>query len=156
MRPETFRTHEGDDQLNLFPEATKPSNWFLIRLAVTIVGILFVLSTHALAQEHRHPLVNAEAKYPDFYSTWNRPDDPKVSCCNKYDCFPAEIRHEDGKLYVKSQWDGEWVEMPPEKIDRSREAPDGQNHACLSAPTYEDGAYYKGNRPICFMYGQGS
>lgn len=129
----------------------------VLKLITCVAATFFAQTTAAFSDEpeHGHPPEHTQL-HDDFYSKWKRPDDPKVSCCGGQDCFPVEIKHVAGNLYVKSRWNGQWVLMPPEKIDRRNVSPDGQNHACLSPPSFEAGQRYEGNAPLCFMYGQGT
>lgn len=85
----------------------------------------------AVSQEHRHPPQDAET-HERFYKDWMRPDMPTVSCCNQQDCYPVEARMMGGDWYVKQRESGQWLRVPPEKIEHNRDNPDGRNHACIS------------------------
>jgi len=69
-----------------------------------------------------------------FYSTWHMPDNPAASCCNDADCYPTEIQYIDGKIYAKRREDGKYIFIPPEKVERNRDNPDGRNHLCAPPP----------------------
>jgi hypothetical protein len=60
----------------------------------------------------------------------NMPDNPSVSCCNQADCYPTEIKYVDGELYAKRREDGKYIPIPPQKVERNRDNPDGRNHLC--------------------------
>jgi hypothetical protein len=69
-----------------------------------------------------------------FYSTWRMPDNPSASCCNDADCYPTEIQYIDGNIYSKRREDGKYILIPPEKVERNRDNPDGRNHLCAPPP----------------------
>jgi hypothetical protein len=99
-------------------------------LALLISGILILAISSAIAQEHHHPPQD-QAIHEWFYSTWMMPDNRTMSCCHKRDCSPAESRVEDGNWVArKVGGDGDWIAVPPEKIERDRESPDGRSHLC--------------------------
>jgi hypothetical protein len=114
-------------------------------LALLISGILILAISSAIAQEHHHPSQD-RAIHERFYSTWMMPDNRTLSCCHKQDCSPAESRVEDGNWVArKVGGDGEWTPVPPEKIERDRESPDGRSHLCSDKPLV-----------FCFIPGEGS
>jgi len=59
---------------------------------------------------------------------------PSVSCCNEADCYPTEIKYVDGELYAKRREDGKYIPIPPQKVERNRDNPDGRNHLCAPPP----------------------
>ena len=153
-----FRNHEGDEQYwwqeTSDSPATRYRSLFHFIISITIVILLFLAVMKAIvvsvigqeiSTEHNHPPEHAQL-HEDFYSGWMKPDNPTISCCNKQDCAPAQVRFEDGKYYVKSIWNGVWVYFSPEKIDWARQSPDGRSHACMS----------KSNVPFCLVLGQGT
>jgi hypothetical protein len=83
---------------------------------------------------HRHPPQD-QLLHKKFYSTWHMPDNPTVSCCNDADCYPTEIKYADGKIYAKRREDGKYILIPPEKVERNRDNPDGRNHLCAPPPS---------------------
>lgn len=99
----------------------------LMRSALALLAML----SYASAQEHHHPPQDV-AMHDRFYSSWDRPDMPGVSCCNKEDCYPTEAKFERGSWYAKQRENGEWMKVPPEKIERNRDAPDARAHVCAS------------------------
>ena len=82
---------------------------------------------------HRHPTQD-RLLHEKFYSTWHMPDNPAASCCNNADCYPTEIKYVDGTIYAKRREDGKFVLIPPEKVERNRDNPDGRNHLCAPPP----------------------
>ena len=99
-----------------------------------------VLVTPALAQDHqddvaRHHPPQDMPLHERFYSTWHMPDHPNVGCCNDADCYPTEIEYADGNIYAKRREDGKYILIPPEKIERNRDNPDGRNHLCAPPPS---------------------
>ena len=100
--------------------------------ALCFVGVLGLpLTVHA--QEHHHPPQDVQL-HEKFYSTWYMPDQPTKSCCNKQDCYPTEIKYVGEKLFARRREDGEWIIVPPQKIERNRDNPDGRNHVCMPPP----------------------
>lgn len=87
------------------------------------------------AGTHRHPPQD-QPLHEKFYSKWHMPDNPSVSCCNEADCYPTEIKYVDGKIYAKRREDGKYISVPPEKVERNRDNPDGRNHLCAPSPQY--------------------
>ena len=102
-------------------------------LAAALFWAVFLLP--AMAQEqsvpHNHPPEDA-AIHELFYSGWMRPDAPHISCCSKQDCYPAQARFREGTWFVKHRETGNWLPVPPEKIEHNLDNPDGRNHACIS------------------------
>ena len=66
------------------------------------------------------------------------PDNPSVSCCNQADCYPTEIKYVDGEIYAKRREDGKYIPVPPQKVERNRDNPDGRNHLCAPPPSVYD------------------
>lgn len=94
-------------------------------------GLLFG-AVRASAQ-HRHPPQD-EPIHEKFYSTWMRPDNPNLSCCSQHDCYPTEARNEGGVWFAKRREDGKWLRVPPEKVEKNRDNPDGRSHLCAPRP----------------------
>ena len=84
-----------------------------------------------------------------FYSTWHMPDNPSVSCCNEADCYPTEIKYVDGNIYAKRREDGKYIPIPPQKVERNRDNPDGRNHLCAPPPS----AFHPSDTVFCFALG---
>jgi hypothetical protein len=104
----------------------------------------------AQAQHHGHPPQDL-AVHEKFYSTWYMPDDPKKSCCNRADCYPTEIRMQGENILAKRREDGKFLLVPPQKVERHRDNPDGRNHLCAPPPT----ASYPPDTVFCFALGGG-
>ena len=99
------------------------------------IALLVLFSVGAEAQEHKgHPSQDLPL-HEKFYSTWHMPDDPTKSCCNMADCYPTEIRMVDSRIYARRREDAKWLPIPPQKVERNRDNPDGRNHLCAPPPT---------------------
>jgi hypothetical protein len=98
--------------------------------------------------ERRHPPEDM-ALHEKFYSTWHMPDNPAQSCCNNADCYPTDIRYVDGKIYAKRREDGKYILIPPQKVERNRDNPDGRNHLCAPPP----GPSTSSDTVYCFALG---
>ena len=101
--------------------------------------LLCLLAAAAQAQDGHHAGLSHhppqdQLLHEKFYSTWHMPDHPSVSCCNDADCYPTEIRYIDGNIYAKRREDGKYISIPPEKVERNRDNPDGRNHLCAPPP----------------------
>jgi hypothetical protein len=114
--------------------------------ALCFVGALGLPLT-AHAQEHHHPPQDVQL-HEKFYSTWYRPDQPTKSCCNKQDCYPTEIKYVGKGLFARPREDGEWIVVPPQKIERNRDNPDGRNHVCMPPPNHS-----QAGSVFCFSLG---
>jgi hypothetical protein len=79
------------------------------------------------------------------------PDNPRKSCCNKADCYPTEIRMQEGNIFAKRREDGKFILVPPQKVERNRDNPDGRNHLCAPPPT----ASYPPDTVFCSALGGG-
>ena len=96
--------------------------------------VLIAFALPAKAQEHRsHPAADM-ALHEKFYSTWYMPDQPTRSCCNMADCYPTEVRVKGGTIFARRREDGKWLLVPPHKVERHRDNPDGRNHICAPPP----------------------
>jgi hypothetical protein len=120
-----------------------------MRRAYLAVGLVLVTST-AVAQ-HRHPPED-EALHEKFYSTWYMPDNPSRSCCNDADCYPTEIKYGGGNIYARRREDGKYIVIPPQKVERNRDNPDGRNHLCAPPPNTS----YPADTVFCFSLGGGT
>jgi hypothetical protein len=128
-------------------------------------GALCLLAALAQAQEGGHDVdarqgPDAQRHHPSqdqtlhetFYSKWHMPDNPSASCCNEADCYPTEIKFVDGKIYAKRREDGKYIPVPPEKVERNRDNPDGRNHLCAPPPS----ASHSSDTVYCFALGGSS
>ena len=99
-----------------------------MRRAYLAASLVLVVST--AAAQHRHPPED-QALHEKFYSTWYMPDNPNSSCCNDADCYPTEIKNVGGNIYARRREDGKYIPIPPQKVERNRDNPDGRNHLAL-------------------------
>ncbi|MEO8630876.1 MAG: hypothetical protein ABI612_22680, partial [Betaproteobacteria bacterium] len=125
--------------------------YIIIALMVFIFAISFVIEARA-EEQHHHPPQDAEL-HDKFYSTWQRPDNPNISCCNKADCYPTTGKFENGTWYGKRREDGHWLPIPPEKIERKRDMPDTRVHMCAPPPGRP---YYPAEHVFCFGFASGN
>jgi len=110
---------------------------YLCKLLLLWSRLCCLLATPAQVQEaghgqaalHHHPPQD-HLLHEKVYSTWHMPDNPSVSCCNEADCYPTEVKYVDGELYAKRREDGKYIPVPPQKVERNRDNPDGRNHLC--------------------------
>lgn len=98
-------------------------------LRILCVGAALLSAAVCQAADHNHPPEHADI-HDKFYSTWDRPDQPGVSCCNKLDCAPAEARMVGGQWQARKTGEQNWTPIPEAKIERRRDSPDGRNHLC--------------------------
>lgn len=97
---------------------------------------LFILPCAALAQEHRHQNETIYGATAKFYETWDRPDMPGSSCCNRSDCDVAiDVKKVQGQWWARKKGGGALISIPPEKIEQNRDSPDGQSHLCAIGGT---------------------
>jgi hypothetical protein len=116
-------------------------------LRVLLLIAFFGATFAARAQEHHHPAADVPL-HEKFYSTWYMPDQPLKSCCNKADCYPTEIKYVGTTLLARRREDGEWIVVPPQKIERHRDNPDGRNHVCMPPPNHS-----QAGSVFCFSLG---
>ena len=121
--------------------------WLAFAIACMIAIWLFLASLRP-AFSHDHPPQDAEI-HRKFYNTWEMPDRPGVSCCHDRDCYPTEARKIGGRWEAKRREDGQWLVVPPEKIEQNRDNPDGRHHLCAPPPA-------RGAVVYCFMVGGGT
>jgi len=86
----------------------------------------------AHAQEHIHPTGPITGPAAKFYETWKQPDNPAASCCNKIDCYATEARLRGGQWYARQRETGEFIPVPPNKVELDRDSPDGLSHVCAN------------------------
>ena len=120
----------------------EPMTRAAIALAACLAPALAIASA-ARADEHHHPPQDGPI-HEQFYSTWMRPDQPDKSCCNRRDCAPVTQVRRVGRRWQALR-DGEWLTIPPEKIEVNRDSPDGRSHLCAIGGTV-----------LCFVLGAGT
>ncbi len=115
----------------------------VVLMGVVIILILAVAPVRAEERQgHTHAGVVGQ-----FYQSWMQPDNPKTSCCSEQDCSPAASRFINGKW--EAEFDGEWVQVPPYKIEQNRDSPDGRSHICGRKS-------WSGIFVFCFIRGSGT
>ena len=100
-------------------------------------------------QAARHHPPQDQWLHNTFHSTWHMLDNPSASCCNDADCYPTEIKLIDGKIYAQRREDGKYIPVPPQKVERNRDNPDGRNHLCALPPN----VYKPADTVYCFALG---
>lgn len=116
--------------------------------ALALILALMTGFQPAIAQDHQHHH-GAEiigGMTGKFYETWQRPDMPNVSCCSQKDCYATPARMVDGKVQALHRESGEWIDIPPEKIEQNRDSPDGRSHLCAASYKFV----------FCFVMGGGT
>lgn len=98
---------------------------WLIFSAACFVALLFLMSAYCARAAEGHTHEGAVGK---FYQSWMMPDNRGVSCCHDQDCAPAASRLVNGKW--EAERDGEWVQIPDQKVETERDSPDGRSHLC--------------------------
>jgi len=116
---------------------------------VILLAVALAFAVVRASAQHQHPPQDAPT-HEKFYSTWMRPDNPKLSCCNQHDCYPTEARNEGSVWFAKRREDGNWLRVPPEKVEQNRDNPDGRSHLCAPRP---ERAYSA--EVFCFTVGSG-
>ncbi len=139
----------SDDEERLSRAMRGPTPW------IGVIGtILFIVMMNAAyGQEHRGHPAQDMAIHQKFYQSWMMPDNRSASCCHDEDCSPAESRFEDGRWMARKVGEtGEFTPVPPTKVERDRDSPDGRSHLC--------GRHYdfaKGKLTVfCFIAGGGA
>ena len=130
----------------------------LARISVAFPVAAFVLAITALvvhgnsiAQERHHPPQDMEL-HEKFYSTWYMPDQPSKSCCNKADCYPTQVKYQDGQWWALRREDQRYIPVPWQKVEINRNNPDGRNHLCAPPPS----SHHAPNTVFCFALGGGT
>ena len=123
----------------------------LIAIAGAVAMFAFTCIAAKAAEPHHHPEADREL-HEKFYSTWQRPDTPTISCCSLADCYRTTAKHEGGRWFAKRREDGAWLPIPEEKIERKREMPDHNTHLCAPPPNHP---YYPADHVFCFGYSSG-
>lgn len=126
------------------------------RLSAPLLSICLcrLLSAEVQAQDEqshaaRHHPPQDQPLHKKFHSTWHMLDRPSVSCCNDADYYPTEIKYVDGNIFAKRREDGTYIPIPPEKVERDRDNPDGRNHLCAPPPS----AFLPPDTVFCFALG---
>jgi hypothetical protein len=128
--------------------ASKAMEWLAARPHIPVLVILgFMLwAAKALAEEHQHDTGAVYGATGRFYETWMRPDQPESSCCNRHDCDTAvDVKQIDGRWWARKKSGGPLMSIPPEKIEQTRDSPNGESHICSI-----------GTSVLCFVLGSGS
>lgn len=116
----------------------------MIRIAIVAVQLGLLGGIAAAQHVHQHPPQHA-ALHDQFYKTWMMPDDRKRSCCSDRDCAPTlAVRRGPKGWEGQRESDGEWLEIPPDKVEYDRDSPDGRAHMCSA-----------GKMVFCFIVGSG-
>jgi len=115
-----------------------------------IIGLVAALFITVAQAQHFHPPQD-EPLHEKFYRGWYMPDDPTKSCCNKADCYPTEVRIEGDAIFARRREDGRFIRIPPQKVERHRDNPDGRNHLCAPPPL----SIYPNDTVFCFSLGAG-
>ena len=108
----------------------KPLCWIILLGSIATVQ---AQETGRGAVHRQHPPQD-QGLHEKFYSTWHMPDNPGISCCNSSDCYPTDIKYIDGQIYARRREDGRYILIPPQKVERNRDNPDGRNHLCAPPP----------------------
>lgn len=119
-------------------------------ISAAVVVALSLAALPARAQEHQHPAADADL-HEQFYATWMMPDQPAKSCCSKRDCYPTEIKYVGGTIFARRREDGQFIRVPPQKVEQHRDNPDGRNHICAPPP-----GTGHGDVVFCFALGSGT
>jgi hypothetical protein len=119
-----------------------------------IIALLALFISPVFAQEHHagHPAADIPI-HEKFYSTWFMPDQPTKSCCNQADCYPTQVKFEDGHWSAQRREDGKFIPIPWQKVEQNRDNPDGRSHVCMPPAT---ATYYPPNTIFCFTLGGGA
>ena len=120
---------------------------------ITLLAAWLAVPGRANAQEHAHAGHPEDlAMHEKFYARWMRPDSPKNSCCNNRDCYATVAKQINGHWYAQRREDGQWLDVPDEKVERDHDSPDGRSHLCAPSPS---AAFHYKNGVICFVAGIG-
>ncbi len=104
------------------------------RTLITAFVLFAFWNGSAHPQEHSHPPQDVSL-HEKFYSTWQMPDNRAISCCHNEDCSPAESKMENGQWFARKVGREDWLTVPPQKIERERDSPDGRSHLCSRGQT---------------------
>lgn len=117
----------------------------LIAIHVVPLCLLLALLPSGAWAQHQHPSEMIYGATGRFYETWERPDQPGSSCCNRHDCDTAiDVKQIDGRWWARKKNGGPLMSIPAEKVEQRRDSPDGQSHLCAIGSTV-----------LCFVAGAG-
>lgn len=119
--------------------------WLSLLVASLAILVLMLGIHFARAADNGHTHEGAAGK---FYQTWMMPDAPRTSCCSDQDCGPVASRIVNGKWQAQEP-EGDWVDIPINKIEQNRDSPDGRSHLCGRK-------MWSGFSVFCFIRGSGS
>ena len=124
---------------------------FLVAVSGLAITAL-VVPGEIIAQEHRHHPPQDMELHEKFYSTWFMPDQPSKSCCNKADCYPTQVKYQEGQWWALRREDQRYIPVPWQKVEINRNNPDGRNHLCAPPPS----SHHAPNTVFCFALGGGT
>jgi hypothetical protein len=113
-------------------------NWPLVGACVVMVALLaFLYSVKFAVAQHVHPDETiTDERVAKFYDTWKRPPERLVSCCNREDCYDAQIRRGPNGLEYLHKWSGTWAALPESVIESNQpdphDSPNTTNHVCAN------------------------
>lgn len=120
------------------------SDYLCVILLLAILGGF--LMGKAWGQDIHHHEGQSEA-VDLFYSTWTRPPNRTVSCCNRLDCYQTTVKRLGNVTLARQRETGEYIQIPEDRIEQNyydaRVSPDGHAHLCADV---------LGN-VFCFTYG---
>jgi hypothetical protein len=129
--------------------ALKAMEWVSARPHLPVLVFIVVMiwaGSAAFSQEHRHGDELIYGVTGRFYETWDRPDQPGSSCCNRHDCDTAvDVKQVDGRWWARKKGGGPLMSIPAAKVEQRRDSPDGQSHLCAIGSTV-----------LCFLPGGGT
>jgi hypothetical protein len=111
----------------------------LVVLLGMAVWLGLVIGATAEEEIHHHDGMSADVDR--FYSTWMRPDEPTVSCCNRVDCYPTQVKNVGGTWFARQRESGNFIAVPASRIEQNRDSPDGRNHVCMTSNTQAPRVY---------------
>ena len=75
------------------------------------------------------PPPGADPKFRSYFLGLMRPD-TGTSCCDESDCRFTASRRNTAGLWEAMNQDGDWIQIPPEKIIKGKTTPTGQPILC--------------------------
>lgn len=108
----------------------------IVAFFVALIWIIGLFVGSAQAQHHHPDETITDPKVAKFYETWTRPPNRQISCCNKKDCYAAQVRKGPNGLEYLHKWSGSWAKLPSHLIEHNqadpRESPNTENHVCAN------------------------
>lgn len=109
----------------------------VLRVALAVVLIAAMLAyiaylNPARSEEEIHHHAGESAEVDQFYSTWMRPDNRSLSCCNKVDCYATQVKNYGGTWFARHRETGDFIPVADTKIEYDRDSPDGRSHMCAT------------------------